>query len=168
MKPWKKLYFKSIIKYLKGVKIDNRPDSPCSFSPIDYCVRINGQPVVIFSHRFLDSDGINFKNFAFLAVYWHFWTSLYNTDIKLQKKKCNQSSTMLNNVFNPRSHLHVKPSRKNHVRRLSRNLVGRGYYLVAVTGPTWQLWSYEVVTGSYVALTFHTAKTMVLKLHHRC
>ena len=40
--------------------------------------------VVIFSHRFLDSDCINFKTFAFLAVYWPFWTSLYNTDIKVQ------------------------------------------------------------------------------------
>ena len=37
----------------------------------------------------------------------------------------------------PRSHLHVKPSRKA-VRRFSRNGIGRGY-LVAVTGSTWQL-----------------------------
>ena len=56
--------------------------------------------VVIFSHRFLDSDCISFKTFAFLAVYWPFWTSLYNTDIKVKKKKKNWSSTMLNNVFN--------------------------------------------------------------------
>ena len=41
--------------------------------------------VVIFSHRFLDSDCINVKTFAFLAVYWPFWTSLYNTDIKVQQ-----------------------------------------------------------------------------------
>ena len=54
--------------------------------------------VVIFSHRFLDSDCINFKTFAFLAVYWPLWTSLYSTDIKVQKK-INRSSTMLNNVF---------------------------------------------------------------------
>ena len=39
---------------------------------------------MIFSHRYLDSDCINFKTFAFLAVYWPFWTSLYNTDIKVQ------------------------------------------------------------------------------------
>ena len=102
MKPWKKLYFKSI-KCFKRVKIDKWPDSPYSFSPIDYCVRINGcqtiYSVVIFSHRFLDSDCINFKTFAFLTVYWPFWTSLYNTDIKVQKKKLNRSSTLLNNVF---------------------------------------------------------------------
>ena len=55
--------------------------------------------VVIFSHRFLDSDCINFKTFAFLAVYWPFWTSLYSTDIKVQQF-LNRSSTMLNNVFN--------------------------------------------------------------------
>ena len=110
----KKLYFKSIIKCFKRVKIEKWPDSPYSFPLIDYCVRINGQPtvysVVIFSHRFLDSDCINFKTFAFLATYWPFWTSLYqgviitpwlyNTDIKV-KKKINRSSTMLNNVFNP-------------------------------------------------------------------
>ena len=48
--------------------------------------------VVIFSHRFLDSDCINFKTFAFLAVYWPFWTSKF-------KKKLNRSSTMLNKVF---------------------------------------------------------------------
>ena len=43
--------------------------------------------VVIFSHRFLDSDCINFKTFAVLAVYWPFWTSLYcySTDIKVQQ-----------------------------------------------------------------------------------
>ena len=53
--------------------------------------------VVIFSHRFLDSDCINFKTFAFLAVYWPFWTSLYSTDIKVQQQSF---LTMLNNVFN--------------------------------------------------------------------
>ena len=49
--------------------------------------------VVIFSHRFLDSDCINFKTFAFLAVYWPFWTSLYSTDIKVQQF-FNRSSTI--------------------------------------------------------------------------
>ena len=67
------------------MKIDKWPDSPYSSPPIDYCVRINGEPDCLFilSHRFLDSDCINFKTFAFLAVYWPFWTSLYNTDIKV-------------------------------------------------------------------------------------
>ena len=62
--------------------------------------------VVIFSHRFLDSDCmvcINFKTFAFLAVYWPFWTSLYSTDIPGLTSKfnnfLNRSSTILNNVF---------------------------------------------------------------------
>ena len=73
--------------------------------------------VVIFSHRFLDSDCISFKTFAFLAVYWPFWTSLYSTDIKVLKKIFNRSSTMLNNVFNVfLSHfviiLHVNSNRK--------------------------------------------------------
>ena len=38
----------------------------------------------------------------------------------------------------PRSHLHVKPSRKSqvHVGQFWRNWVGRGYF-VAVTGSTW-------------------------------
>ena len=56
--------------------------------------------VVIFSHRFLDICSINFKTFAFLAVYWPFWTSLYSTDIKVF---LNRYSTMLNNVFNKKS-----------------------------------------------------------------
>ena len=55
--------------------------------------------VVIFSHRFLDSDCINFKTFAFLAVYWPFWTSLYNTDTQSSTIFFNRSSTMFNNVF---------------------------------------------------------------------
>ena len=40
----------------------------------------------------------------------------------------------------PRSHLHIKPSCKSHVRRFSQNGVGRGY-LVAVSGSgsRWQL-----------------------------
>ena len=40
--------------------------------------------VVIFSHRYLDSDCINFKTFVFLATCWSIWTSSYNTDIKVQ------------------------------------------------------------------------------------
>ena len=87
------------------MKIDKWPEWPrfaILIFPIVYCVRINALPArlsgVIFSHRFLDSDCINFKTFAFLAVYWPFWTSLYSTDIKVQFFfYC--SSTMLNNVF---------------------------------------------------------------------
>ena len=44
-----KVYFKSIIKCFKRVKIDKWPDSPYSFPPIDYCVRINGEPDHLFS-----------------------------------------------------------------------------------------------------------------------
>ena len=42
---------------------------------------------MIFSHRYLDSNCINFKSCKILAVYWSIWTSLlclYNTDIKVQ------------------------------------------------------------------------------------
>ena len=53
--------------------------------------------------------------------------------------------------YMPRPHLHVKPSRKSHVRQFSRNGVGCGY-LVAVTGFTWQLRSlrgcYGVLCGA--------------------
>ena len=42
--PEKKLYFKRVT-----VKIDKWPDSPYSFFPIDYCVRINGEPDRLFS-----------------------------------------------------------------------------------------------------------------------
>ena len=45
----KKLYYKSIIKYFKRVKMDKWPDSPYSFSPIDYCIRINSEPDRLFS-----------------------------------------------------------------------------------------------------------------------
>ena len=55
--------------------------------------------VVVFSHRYIDSDGINFKTFVFLAVYWSIWTSSYNTDIIKVQQFFNGASTMLNNVF---------------------------------------------------------------------
>ena len=55
--------------------------------------------VVIFSHRYLDSDRINVKTCVFLAVYRSIWTSSYNTDIKVQPS-LNGASTMLNNAFN--------------------------------------------------------------------
>ena len=47
--PEKKLYFKSINKCFKRVKTDKWPDSPYSFPPIDFCVRINGEPDRLFS-----------------------------------------------------------------------------------------------------------------------
>ena len=100
----KTLYFKSIMKCFKRMNIDKWPDSPYSFPPIDCCVRRNGEPDHLFSgdiqpYRFLDSDCINFKTFAFLAVYWPFWTSLYKTHIKVQQCFLYRSFTMLNNVF---------------------------------------------------------------------
>ena len=83
-----KLYFKNIIKCFKRVQIDKWPDLPYLFSLIYCCIRIKSKPdhlsKIIFSHRFCDSDCINFKTFAFLAVYWSIWTSLYNTDIEVQ------------------------------------------------------------------------------------
>ena len=80
------LYFKSIIKCFNRVKIDKWPDSPCTHFPHSlYCVRRNALPARLFSHRFLDSDCTNFKTFAFLAVYWPLWASLYSTDIKVQQ-----------------------------------------------------------------------------------
>ena len=84
----KKLHLKSTIKCFKEVKIDKRTDLSDPFLPID-CVIINGisltvYSVVIFSHRYLDSDHINFKTFVFLAIYWSIWTSSYNTNIKVQ------------------------------------------------------------------------------------
>ena len=84
----KKLHLKGTIKCFKEVKIDKWPDLSHSFLAIDCCVRINGKPVysmVIFSHRYIDSDHINFKTFVFLAVYWSIWTSSYYTDIKVQQ-----------------------------------------------------------------------------------
>ena len=56
--------------------------------------------MVRFSHRYLNSDCINFKTFVFLAVYWSIWTSSYNTDIKVQQFFIGALTTMLNNVFN--------------------------------------------------------------------
>ena len=48
-------------------------------------VRLTICLLVIFSHRYLDSDpSINFKTFVLLAVYWSISTSSYNTDIKVQ------------------------------------------------------------------------------------
>ena len=54
--------------------------------------------MVIFGHRYLDNDCINFPTFVFLAVYWSIWTLIYNTDIKLSstifKSKPPQCETM--------------------------------------------------------------------------
>ena len=84
-----KLHLKSTIKCFKEVKVGKWPDLSHSFLPIeDCCVRINGKmvySVVIFSHRYLDSDRINVKIIVFLTVYWSIWTSSYNTDIKVQQ-----------------------------------------------------------------------------------
>ena len=55
----------------------------------------------------------------------------------------------------PRSHLYVKLSRRSHVRRFSRNGVGRGYR-VAVTGSTWPLRDVRGCYGMYIA-TFQYA-----------
>ena len=51
--------------------------------------------MVIFSHRCLDNDGIDFKNFVLLAVYWSIWsiTGTIQT-LKLLTKNC-IASTML-------------------------------------------------------------------------
>ena len=52
MKPWKNCTSKASLiaskewKYTSG---QNGPDSPYSFSPIDYCVRINALPARLFS-----------------------------------------------------------------------------------------------------------------------
>ena len=54
----------------------------------------------------------------------------------------------------PWSHLHVKkPSRKSHVRHISRNEEGHGY-LVAVTGSTWLLQGLHGCNWVYVPLYF--------------
>ena len=103
--------------------------------------------VVIFIHRFLDSDCINFKTFAFLAVYWPFWTLLYNTDIKVQQF-FNRSSTMLNNVFKPGPDF----SFKTVFAKLSETWPSRGNYGVdvAVTGSTYvPLFAKIALRGSY-------------------
>ena len=80
--------------------------------------------VVIFSHRFLNSDCINFKTFAFLAVYWPFWTSLYSTDIRVKGE--------LRNRFNIISEERVKFSEQN-----SENLMKIGWKIR-------KLWHVEV------------------------
>ena len=67
-------------------------------STIDCCVRINrkfdGLLNGDFSHRYLDSDCINFKSFVFRAIYWSIWTWLHNTDIKVQQFFWNRVSTI--------------------------------------------------------------------------
>ena len=55
-------------------KIHKWPDLSYSFSPIDCCVRIKGKPDPLLNDDiqswidFYESDYINFKTFAFLAV----------------------------------------------------------------------------------------------------
>ena len=104
----KKLYFKSIIKCFKRVKIDQWPEWPrftmYSFSPIDYCVRINALPARLFSG---DISVIDFlivtasiskllHSWLFIDLSEHHYTALTSKF----KKKFNRSATMLNNVFN--------------------------------------------------------------------
>ena len=80
------------------------PDLPYSFYPIDCCFRINHRSdsysMMIFSHRYLDSDCRNFQTCVFLAVYWSIWTFWYNTGIKVPQVFKNRASAMLNNVCN--------------------------------------------------------------------
>ena len=72
----KQLHFKSTIKCFKEVKIDKLLDLPYSLSPIDCCFILNYESDhlfigdIPFSHRYFESDRMNFKNFVFLAVYW--------------------------------------------------------------------------------------------------
>ena len=51
----KKLYFKSIVKCFKRVIIDKWSDLPISFSTIDWCVIINGEPDRLFSGDMLNN-----------------------------------------------------------------------------------------------------------------
>ena len=91
--------------------------------------------VVIFSHRYLDSNRINFKNFVFLAVYWSIWTSPYNTDIKVQdffKWSLNNVKEELHNRFNLISEERVKLFKHN-----SENLMKIGWKIR-------KLWHFEV------------------------
>ena len=60
-------------------------------SPIDWSVEINQKPNSLLNgdvfsrHLLIVKFSINFKSFVFLAVYWSIWTSLNNTDIKVQQ-----------------------------------------------------------------------------------
>ena len=100
----KKLHLKSTIKCFKKANICKWPEITYSFLPHRLLCwnKWSNQTVysvVIFSHRYLERDCINFKTFVFLAVYWSSWTSSYNTHIKSIKKKLNGASTIINNVF---------------------------------------------------------------------
>ena len=54
----------------EGIKSHNIP--PHAYAPgLTVC------SMMIFSHKYLDSDRRNFKNFVFMAVNWYTWTLLY-------------------------------------------------------------------------------------------
>ena len=67
--------------------------------------------MVIFSHRYLDNDCINFKTFVFLAPSKHYHTTQTS---KFNFFFLNGASTMLNNVFNWKSWIFV--SAQLHIR----------------------------------------------------
>ena len=68
----KKLHLKAPLSASKKSENMQVTRNTISISPIDCCVRIMVYQivysVVIFSHRYLDRDHINFKTFVFLAV----------------------------------------------------------------------------------------------------
>ena len=77
--------------------------------------------MVIFSHRYLDSDRINFKTLLFLPVYWSIWTSSYNAYIKVQLFFFNGASTMSNNLLQ-RIYIKVQLFFLNGASTMSNNL----------------------------------------------
>ena len=100
----KKLYFKSISKCFKRVKIDKWQDSPHSFPPIDYCVRIKWlpwRPFIQWWYSVIDFLIV----IASISKLLHSWLFIdpsehhYTTQTSKFNNFLNRSSTMLNNVF---------------------------------------------------------------------
>ena len=104
MKPWKKKYFKIIIKCFKRVKINKWPDSLYSFCPIEYCVRIKwwARPFIQWIYSVNDFLIVT----ASISKRLHSWLFIdpserhYTTKTSKFNNLFNRSSTMLNNVFN--------------------------------------------------------------------
>ena len=169
----KKLYFKSIIKCFKRVKIDKWPDSPCTHFPhrlLHVKNKCAASSFIQWWYSVIDflivtaSISKLLHSWLFIDLSEHHYTALTSKFNNF----FNRSSTMLNNVFNVQqcsedvkmhknnaednvaSHSHTKPPRKSHIRKFSWNRVGRGHVL-AVTGSTWQLWEISGCYRVYVA-----------------
>ena len=102
--------------------------SGTGFAPCSWCVPGTYQPITGQTGCIPCPDGLTTSTYGS--------DSTYDCQGNIMVESCHRKWNKERLV--PRSHLHVKPAGKSHVRLFAQNGMGRGY-LVVVTGSTW-LW----------------------------